>query len=74
MKKVIFAVVAVLALGLASCSKTCTCTVTTNGVTSKVTVDEKTLQKANTTCAEYDQVLKLSSALSGGDFSASCKN
>ncbi len=73
MKKVIYAVVAVLALGLASCSGSCKCTETINGVSTTVTISESTLQKANVTCEQYDQVLKTLSSFSEGDYSASCK-
>lgn len=76
MKKVIFAVVAVLALGLASCSKTCKCTETINGVSNTVPISEQTLQKQGKTCEQYNEVLELASRISqaaGANYSASCK-
>lgn len=76
MKKAIFAVAALLCLGLASCSKDCTCTTVIAGeVVGTVTVKESTLQAAGTTCEKYNEILLLTASISGDpkEYSVTCK-
>lgn len=75
MKKLIFAVSAILCLTLASCGKKCTCTVTTMGITQTVMYTEKELQdKGATNCEQMAQYLKAADEILDEDFfKASCK-
>lgn len=60
MKKVIFAFATLLCLGFVSCSKDCKCTTTANGEVIRTDIiSEETLQKANVTCENYNEVLKM---------------
>lgn len=75
MKKVIFAFATLLCLGLISCSKDCKCTTTANGEVIKTDIiSEATLQKANVTCENYNEVLKMLNKYSQNpDVTYSCK-
>ena len=76
MKKAIFAFAAVICLGLASCSSDCKCTTTVAGeVISTVTISEKTLQAANVTCAQYNEVLQMTAGMgtNASEYSIQCK-
>lgn len=75
MKKVMIAVAAVLCLGLTSCGKKCTCTVTSMGITQTVMYTEKELQeKGVTNCEQMAQYVKIADDIFDEDvFKASCK-
>lgn len=76
MKKVIFAVVAVLALGLASCSGNCKCkTIIAGEVVATNIISEDKLQKAGVTCEQYNEILQLEFGLGGEskEYSYQCK-